>query len=132
MSIVVSRTLSIFIPNWELIITYPKFSKTTPSNIVNKVDDFKEVTKNILLPLLEKLTELSISFKFIDLKIKQDAEVELWKYVVIKIELDVKEEIFDKVCDLLYYWYIFESESKRCYKSVTRVWTCLILLIFFV
>lgn len=61
------------------------------------------MTKNILLPLLEKLTELSISFKFIDLKIEQDAEVELWKYVVIKIELDVKEEIFDKVCDLLYY-----------------------------
>jgi hypothetical protein len=35
------------------------------------------------------------------LKVEQDAEIEGWKYVLIKIKIDVDEEIFDEVCNFL-------------------------------
>ena len=117
MSIVVSKKPSVFIPNRELVITYPKFSKTTLADLVSGANGFEGITKNILSRLLEKLTELSIPFKFVDLKIEHDAEIESWKYVVVKIKLGVRAEIFSEVCDLL----ITDAYSKVNPKDAVKV-----------
>ena len=75
--------------------------KHTLSDLISKAEGFEEVTRNILSNLFEKLTELSISFHPAGFKIEQDAEIDSWKYVVVKIKLDVREEIFDEICNLL-------------------------------
>jgi len=116
LSIVVSKEPSIYIPNRELVISYP-FYKTTLADLVSRANGFERITKNILSRLLEKLTELSIPFKFVDLKIEQDAEIESWKYVVVKIKLDVRVEIFSEVCDLL----IADAYSKVNPKDAVKV-----------
>lgn len=46
---------------------------------------------------MTKLKELSIPFRSIDLSVEHDFEIVLWKYSVVSIELEIREEIFDKI-----------------------------------
>ncbi len=99
-----------------MVISYP-FYKTTLADLVSRANGFEEIAKKIISRLLEKLTELSIPFKFVDLKIEQDPEIESWKYVVVKIKLDVRKELFSEVCDLL----IMDVYSKVDSKDAVKV-----------
>jgi len=104
MQVVVSREPTVYINHHrELIVSYTTETllKHTLSDLISKAEGFEEVTRNILSNLFEKLTKLSISFHPAGFKIEQDAEIDSWKYVVVKIKLDVREEIFDEICNLL-------------------------------
>ena len=68
---------------------------------MDKVGDLKEIVKTVLFSLLTKLTDFSISFRSIDLSVEHDLEIVSWKYAVVSVELEVREEIFDEVNDLL-------------------------------
>jgi hypothetical protein len=98
MQIVVSKKPEIYIPNRELIIHYPTH-KTSLADIVSKTEEFKPVMMKILSALFEKLTELSVSFQLVDLKIEQDAGIEGWRYILARIKIDVSEEIFNEACN---------------------------------
>jgi hypothetical protein len=100
MQIVLSKEPEIYIPDRELIISYPNH-KTSLADITSRVGDLEGITRKILSTLFKKLTELSISFQLVELKVEQDVEIEGWRYILAKIKIDVGEKIFDEVCNFL-------------------------------
>ena len=103
MAIIASEAPGLYIPSKELIVyhRHPKTYFVPLEDIVDKVGDLKEIVKTVLFSLLTKLTDFSISFRSIDLSVEHDLEIVSWKYAVVSVELEVREEIFDEVNDLL-------------------------------
>ncbi len=123
MQIVISKEPTVYDNTRKLIVVYKeeKLFIYTLSVFTSKLRVFERITRKIISNLFEKLTQLSVSFQLPEVTIEQDTEIDSWKYVVVKIKLDVQSEMFDKICEIL---------ISHAYKDVTPEDAVKVLLVF--
>jgi len=126
LAIITSEAPGLYIPSRELIVyhRHPRTYFVPLEDIVNKVGDLSGIVRIALFNLLTKLQELSISFRSIDLSVEHDFEIVSWKYAVVSVELEIREEIFDEVNDLLMdctYSNLPKEETSKVLLVINRV-----------
>ena len=126
MPLVVSREPTIYIAERALIFSYRgdgSTSRIVLSDWINTITDsrLREIVGMMLSRLFRKFTKLGISFQPISLELEQDAEIDRWVYAVVKIGLEVREEIFGRLSEIL----IADSYSELSPNDAVKV-----LLIF--
>ncbi len=100
MSIVVGETPEIYIQKLDSLISYPDH-RTPLDSIVKDLGPLRDVSKKVLSNLCKELTELSISFHISDIYLEQDAEMELWTYAYIQMDLRLDEDMLKRLKDSL-------------------------------
>jgi len=103
MEIVISKKPSLYIQEKEWIVSLGdlKFKKVALEDLV-KVNDLSKVTKTILSKALHLLTKSSTSFSISSITEERDFEDETWKYVVVKIKVEVEDFNPDEIIKYAY------------------------------
>lgn len=115
MNIIVSSSQpAIYLDKDKSIYSYNEHTRRfTGINIMTctkRVNSLNPIVVKILVKMLNKLSELGISFRIHNISVERDMEIPKWKYAVLEIGLEWRGNpaVFDKICDdLIDYAYAF-------------------------
>lgn len=94
MPVVGGKEPSLYIDKKILTYKNKKISEIELSELTKDLEGFEGLTKSFLSNLLEKLTHHSVGFKLEKPKLEEDSEIRSWRYVLIKLKIEVGENVF--------------------------------------